>query len=96
MTLCANFGARAIIGVYDPYVRSRCLVGVLLAVGQLLVGTGKRCYVTLDMATEAQLQAPSGSDQPSGEVDQFLNNGLDSSSLGRVANNPGRLHELEI
>jgi len=52
--------------------------------------------VTMNMTAESKLQPPPGCDESPGKVDQFLDNGLDPSALGRVTNDSFAGHHAEL
>jgi hypothetical protein len=52
--------------------------------------------VTMNVTAESKSQPPSGCDEPPGKVDQFLNDGLDPSALGRVTNDPFAGYQAEL
>lgn len=50
----------------------------------------------MNVTAESKSQPPSGCDEPPGKVDQFLNDGLDPSALGRVTNDPFAGYQADL
>ena len=67
-----------------------------LSVGQPLIGYPECFDMTMNMTTESKYQPPSGCDDSTGTVDQFLDNGLYPPALGRVANDPFTGDQTEL